>query len=129
MNVCRIALEKTFSQSDFDCFARLSGDDNPIHVDPAFSAQTRFGRTVAHGMLLHTVFRGLIARLVPEARQSAQELMFTAPTYADEPLLFSVDVTAGDDGQLSASLFCRRLADDVLTCSGVASLDTGGLRQ
>ena len=25
----------TFSQGDFDEFARLSGDDNPIHVDPA----------------------------------------------------------------------------------------------
>ena len=45
----------------FDRFARLSGDDNPIHVDPAFSARTRFGRTVAHGMLLYGRVWAMIA--------------------------------------------------------------------
>ena len=40
------------TQEEFDLFARISGDDNPIHVDPEFSARTRFGRTVSHGMLI-----------------------------------------------------------------------------
>lgn len=49
-----------FTQEDFDRFARLTGDNNPIHVDPQFSARTRFGRTVAHGMLLYsTICQGL----------------------------------------------------------------------
>ena len=43
-------LRRRFSQADFDRFARLSGDDNPIHVDPRFAARTRFGRTVAHAL-------------------------------------------------------------------------------
>jgi len=34
---------------DFDRFARLTGDDNPIHCDPVFAATTHFGATVAHG--------------------------------------------------------------------------------
>jgi acyl dehydratase len=51
----QISEVKTFTQAEFDAFARLSGDDNPIHVDPEFSARTRFGRTVAHGMLLYGV--------------------------------------------------------------------------
>ena len=38
--------ERTLTQGDFDAFATLSGDDNPIHVDPAFAARTRFGRTL-----------------------------------------------------------------------------------
>ena len=42
----------SFTQAQFDRFAALSGDDNPIHVDPQFAARTRFGRTVAHGMFL-----------------------------------------------------------------------------
>ena len=46
--------ERVFSQSDFDRFAALSGDDNPIHVNPEFAARSRFGRPVCHGMLLYT---------------------------------------------------------------------------
>jgi 3-hydroxybutyryl-CoA dehydratase len=42
----------TLSQEKIDRYARASGDFNPIHVDPAFAAQTPFGGTIAHGMLL-----------------------------------------------------------------------------
>ena len=37
--------KRSFTQQDFARFADLSGDNNPIHVDPQFSARTRFGRT------------------------------------------------------------------------------------
>ena len=46
------SLAKTLSQDKIDRYARASGDFNPIHVDPAFAAQTPFGGTIAHGMLL-----------------------------------------------------------------------------
>lgn len=46
------SLAKTLSQEKIDRYARASGDFNPIHVDPAFAAQTPFGGTIAHGMLL-----------------------------------------------------------------------------
>jgi 3-hydroxybutyryl-CoA dehydratase len=46
------SLVKTLSQEKIDRYARASGDFNPIHVDPAFAAQTPFGGTIAHGMLL-----------------------------------------------------------------------------
>ena len=56
-------LRRTFGQRDFDRFAALSGDDNPIHVDPEFAGRTRFGRTVCHGMLLYsTICRALTTR-------------------------------------------------------------------
>ena len=89
-----IRARRTFTQSDFDRFAALSGDDNPIHVDPAFSAETRFGRTVAHGMLLYSALWALICQHFPGAVQETQELMFPAPTYADEPVRLEIDVVA-----------------------------------
>jgi 3-hydroxybutyryl-CoA dehydratase len=84
---------RTFSQGDFDEFARLSGDDNPIHVDPAFAAQTRFGRTVSHGMLLYGVICGVLSRHFPGAVQLEQRFTFPAPTYADEAMTINLTIT------------------------------------
>ena len=87
------SLTRVFSQGDFDEFARLSGDDNPIHVDPAFAAQTRFGRTVAHGMLLYGAICGALSYHFPGATQLEQRLIFPAPTFADEEMTISLTIT------------------------------------
>lgn len=92
--------QKTFTQAEFDAFARLSGDDNPIHVDPDFSARTRFGRTVAHGMLLYSVICGVISRHFPGATQLSQQLKFPAPTYANEPMTIKVQILAQEAKQV-----------------------------
>ncbi len=117
-----IVLERTLTQADFDAFASLSGDDNPIHVDPEFSSRTRFGRTVSHGMLLSTVLRGLLDELAPGARQVSQKLMFPAPTFADDAMRFSVSVKSDDGRHVVAELNCERIEDGVVTCSGEATL-------
>ena len=113
-----VAIERSLTQADFDNFAALSGDDNPIHVDTEYSAKTRFGRTVSHGMLLATILRGLVDRLVPGARQVSQQLMFPAPTFADEPLRFSAQVSSENGNLVSATMSCVRIADNVVTCDG-----------
>lgn len=73
-----------FTQHQFDAFARLSGDDNPIHVDPDFAARTHFGATVAHGMMLFGVLSAAVTRWLdaPWVVHS-QELMFPAPTFSE----------------------------------------------
>lgn len=116
-------LEKALTQSDFDAFAELSGDDNPIHVDPEFCARTRFGRTVSHGMLLATVLRGLLDELLPGSRLLEQKLMFPSPTYAGDALRFAV-VRKSDDGRrVVADVSCERIEDGVITCAGEATLE------
>lgn len=49
---------QTISQEDIDLYARVSGDYNPIHVDPEVAAAGPFGRIVAHGYLT-------LGRIVP----------------------------------------------------------------
>lgn len=85
-----------FTQRDFDRFAALSGDDNPIHVDPEFAARTRFGRTVAHGMFLTSHVAVALMGFAPRARLVSQEMMFTAPTFADETVILSLAMSAYD---------------------------------
>jgi hypothetical protein len=74
----------TPTQAQFDRFAQLSGDTNPIHVDPDFAARSGFGRTVAHGAMLTT---WLLAAQGPQASASgATAIRFPAPAFAGEPL-------------------------------------------
>lgn len=94
MNRLRIERQWIPTQEEFDLFARISGDDNPIHVDPAFSARTRFGRTVSHGMLIYSKLWGLIVEAVPHARQLSQVMMFPHPCFAGEAVNLSVEEIA-----------------------------------
>jgi acyl dehydratase len=40
------------ADEEFALFARLTDDDHPIHYDDAYAASTRFGKRLAHGLLL-----------------------------------------------------------------------------
>jgi acyl dehydratase len=113
-------LYRTFDQRDFDRFAALSGDDNPIHVDPAFAARTRFGRTVCHGMLLYsTICRALTDELGPGFVQQEQELMFVTPTYTGEEVAVRLEVTAvqPESGLADISTVITR-PDGAIACQG-----------
>ena len=114
MSIGELELRRALTQADFDRFAALSGDDNPIHVDPEFSARTRFGRTVSHGVLLVTVLRGLAERVAGGSPLLRHEVRFPAPTFAEEPMLFRVE--RGADGAIGFT--CVREADGIVTCDG-----------
>ena len=115
-----ISVERTLTQGDFDAFAALSGDDNPIHVDPEFSARTSFGRTVSHGMLLYTILRGLAEKLAPGARQVSQELMFPAPAYADEALRFEAKLIREEGPARHFEMRAEKAADGDAVCEASA---------
>lgn len=83
---------RTFTQQDFNTFAELSHDDNPIHVNAEFAATTRFSRTVAHGMFLYSVLCGVLSATFPSARQLEQELVFPKPTYAGDEMTVRLEV-------------------------------------
>ena len=44
-------ISKEISQEQLHAYARVSGDDNPLHLDAEFAAKTQFGGVIAHGML------------------------------------------------------------------------------
>ncbi len=88
-----------FTQHQFTEYARLSGDNNPIHVDPIFAAGTRFRRTVAHGMHLFALLqRGIAATSTSPVRLQTQEFMFRAPTFTGEAL--QMTIREQDDGTI-----------------------------
>ena len=108
----------TPTQEEFDLFARVSGDDNPIHVDPEFSARTAFGKTVSHGMLIYTRLWGMVRAARPGATAVRQTMMFPNPAFA------GVDVQLVVEGDLLGTVTMRawRLSDDAEVFLGEAEV-------
>jgi acyl dehydratase len=120
---------RSFTQEDFDRFADLTGDNNPIHVDAEFSAGTHFGRTVAHGMLLYsTICRVLSTQYPgPGVLQIKQEMMFRNPTFTDTQITVKFCVTdVKPDQQRSEISTVITLPDGKLACDGSTMIHLPG---
>jgi acyl dehydratase len=118
--------ELTLTQAMFDAFATLSGDDNAIHVDPEFAARTRFGRPVAHGLMLCAILEGVASGLVPEGRLVAKAVQFPAPTFADEPMAFSATLSATEGTRVTLAVEARGRATETTTCVGTLTFEQSG---
>jgi enoyl-CoA hydratase len=89
------SIEKRFESNDLKSFAELSNDFNPLHFDSTFAATTRFKRPIVHGMLVSSLFSGLIAGLWPgDAIYVEQSTRFVKPIFVSQPIVASVNVVA-----------------------------------
>jgi 3-hydroxybutyryl-CoA dehydratase len=65
-------------------FADLTGDQSPIHVDPAFAASTPFRQCIAHGLLVMSLGGGLTLTAPPIrtlAFLGIRDWKFVAPVF------------------------------------------------
>lgn len=92
-------IERTITEDDIRRFVQLTGDNNPLHVDPAFAAQTPFKDIVVHGMLGASFISALIGTRLPGpgALWLSQELEFLMPVRLGDVLVVSSSVTAKHD--------------------------------
>ena len=61
---------RTIAMEEIHLFAGLTGDNDPLHMDPEFAAQGPFGEPIAHGMLGMSILIGL-SSTAPRVRTSA----------------------------------------------------------
>ena len=54
---------REITAADIRVFADLTGDHNPIHVDPEFGAKSIFGTCISHGPMMVGITFGLLAKL------------------------------------------------------------------
>jgi acyl dehydratase len=66
-------------------FAQLTGDDNPLHLDPDYAATTAFKRPIIHGMLSASVFTKIIGTRFPGygSIYMGQTFQFMRPMFVD----------------------------------------------
>lgn len=74
-----------FTQEEVVAFAQLTGDDNPLHLDPDYAATTAFKRPIIHGMLSASVFTKIIGTRFPGygSIYMGQTFQFMRPMFVD----------------------------------------------
>lgn len=92
----RRELIKAITEDDIRQFVRMTGDDNPLHVDPAFAAQTPFKDIVVHGMLGASFISTVIGTRLPGpgALWVSQNMEFLLPVRLGDVLTVSCSVIA-----------------------------------
>lgn len=87
-------ITRKFTEHDVGLFSELSLDFNPVHLDPDYAEQSMFGQRIVHGMLVSSLFSGLLGKHLPGEGTIylGQDLKFKKPVYLDQEVTAQVEV-------------------------------------
>ena len=91
MSAC---MEKTITAEDVDDFARLSGDNNPIHLDEQYAKSTSFGARIVHGMFSAALISAVAGTKLPGPGgiYLSQSLKFRKPIFIDQTAVATLTI-------------------------------------
>ena len=94
----RASLTRTIQDEDIQTFARISGDNNPLHLDDEYARSTLFGGRIAHGMLVAGLISAVLGTKLPGPGgiYLSQSLRFVVPVFPGDAITASVQVTEWD---------------------------------
>ena len=114
----RATFSKTITEADIQGFADLTGDRNPLHLDAQFARRGRFGRHIAHGLLVAGIISAALGTRLPGAGAIyvSQSLRFLKPVYPGDTVTATVEVTAWqeDRGVVTLRTTCANQSGDVI---------------
>src|SRR3954470_15564391 len=124
----RESLMKTVMDCDVVGFARLSGDDNPIHLCDVYAAQTRFGQRIAHGLYTASLISAVLGTRLPGpgAVYRSQTLNFHAPVRIGDVVSVVVEVAELIREGRKVRLHCEALIDNKVVLDGEAVVSVPG---
>ncbi len=105
-------------------FADLSGDRNPVHLDDAFAAKTRFKKRIAHGMILGGLLSRVAAMLLPGPGTIiiSQDIRFKGPCYIGDEVTAEITII-----HVRADNPIIKVATRVTNQNGEALVDGGAI--
>lgn len=88
------SVSKVVTGEDVADFARISTDNNPVHLDEEFAKTTAFGRRIAHGMFGAGLISAAIGTKLPGygTIYMGQNLKFMRPVYLGDTITAYVEV-------------------------------------
>jgi len=105
-------------------FARITGDDNPLHVDEEFAKKTQFGRRIAHGMLVVSLISKVLGRDFPGAGTVyvSQFVKFKKPVYIGDTVKIHIEVKDKNTDKRRLFLLTNVIDGDKEVISGEAEV-------
>jgi phosphotransacetylase/acyl dehydratase len=89
-----VSLSHTLTEKDIELFAAVSGNVNPVHVDPAFARDDMFHQVIAHGMWTGALISTLLGTELPGPGTiyRSQTLKFPHPVVVGDTVVATVTV-------------------------------------
>lgn len=110
------SISRTITTADVVLYASLSGDTNPVHLDDRYAAKTRFGRRIAHGMLVAGLVSAVLGTKLPGpgAIYAGQTIRFLKPVYLGDTITATATIISYDPerGRMVLETICRNQDGD-----------------
>jgi len=119
---------RVITQDNIREFAELTGDKNPLHLDPEFGKKTMFGRTIGHGLLTLGVALGEwydldVTRDSVVAFIGINNLTFRAPVFPGDSVVLKSEVTGARPSKSRSDLGLVTFKDLMVNQKGESVLE------
>lgn len=113
-------LSREITQAKISRYAMVSGDGNPIHIDPDFAAKSAFRGPVAHGMLLLAYVSEMLTAAFGRdwPRSGRLKIRFRGPARPGDTVTASGRIETLEAGNAVCAIECRNQDGDVLISGG-----------
>ena len=114
-----------YTQANVDTFAQISGDNNPIHINPEYASKSIFGRCIVHGFFAGAVFSKVFGTQWPGEGTIYlyQEMKFMSPVFVDQDYNAVFEVVELDEVKHRGTIKCTlQDADGKVAIAGTAKL-------
>lgn len=120
----QVSSSHLITENKIKLFADISGDYNPIHLDAEYAKTTRFGKQIAHGMLVSSFISTLFAMKLPGQGciYLSQSLFFRKPVYINDVIIATVEVITIDTSRKRVSFKTYCTVNDKIVIDGEAEI-------
>lgn len=114
-----------YTQANVDTFAQISGDNNPIHINPEYASKSIFRRCIVHGFFAGAVFSKVFGTQWPGEGTIYlyQEMKFMSPVFVEQDYNAVFEVVELDEVKHRGTIKCTlQDADGKVAIAGTAKL-------
>lgn len=116
---------KAFTSDEIIAFAKISEDNNPIHIDDEYASESIFGQRVVHGILITSMFSKIFGTIYPGEGgiYQSQTAKFLKPVFLNEKIMAKVTLIHFDQDKNKGTFLTECFkGDGTLVLTGEAKI-------